>query len=134
MSSHDLFDEIKAAIHQSRDEHKDLAEDVVRILKFKRGLLLADPKNATETFADQGLGYQDARDSMDKILSSFSDTTSDACIQIKQAVNEYFDAEPEEKLEKLDNNKPGVCELSPVRLQAHNTNSNRIRVQPSQPT
>jgi len=122
MSSQELFDEIKYAINVNRDGQKSLAEDAVRILKFKRGLLLADPENATESLADQGIKHESTREWMDNILASFSDSTSDACTQIKEAVEKYLDVEePEDKFEKLDNNAQVVCELASVRLRKFDT-------------
>ena len=89
----DLLETVKTAIEKSRDRQRVLAEDIVRVLKFKRGLILADQSSATQTHAERGLSYESTKIEMDKVLGSLRYSIDADAASISSAVEKYFDTE-----------------------------------------
>jgi hypothetical protein len=93
MDSYDLLETIKAGIEKSRESQRSLADDVVRILKFKQGLILADPSNATRTLAERGVSYDNTKNDMDKVLELLRHSTDADATNVSTAVEKYLNAE-----------------------------------------
>lgn len=97
MTSCDLLEAIKTTIKDFEERQRALGNDIVRILKIKQGLLLADPYSATETLAQRGIDYEGAKVEMESTLENLRDSINDDTIKISRAVSQYLDAEkPEE--------------------------------------